>query len=246
MAVVRGIIPQCWASVLPKHGRLLLGDMGLYFSFRVLQNFLDSELSAFAFKFPKYSAWAAHGPIKIDIRNNTARLERSGLRAYCETRPIQDTFYENTITGRPVGFLRVRPTDVESQLSRFDQYWVSLSLSDGSAEATVEDKEGDKENDESIFPFGGYYGVPCQMKIGKKNLRKALNAGFCEFEVRRALPDSPHDVYLLGKVRVPQTEPRLFEGERREQPTEAEVFIFAASDDTGTIEPETPGKEAAT
>src|ERR1019366_3662750 len=79
----------------------LLGDMGLYFSFRVLQNLLDPELSAFNFKFPKYSAWAAHGPIKIDIMDKTARLERSGLRAYCETRPIQDTFYENIITDQP-------------------------------------------------------------------------------------------------------------------------------------------------
>jgi len=243
MAVGRGIIPQCEAFVLPKHHRLLLGDWGLYFLFRLPQNPQESELSAFTFKFPKYSGWAAPGSIKIDIRDNTARLERSGLRAYCDTRPIEDPLCKCNISGQPVGFLRVRATDAESQLSRFDQVWVSISLSEGRAEATVDDKEG---NEESISPFGGYNGVPCKMKIAIKNLRKALNAGFCEFEVRRGLPDSPHGLYLLGKVRVPQTEPRLFEGERREHPTEVEVFIFAARDDTGTIEPETPDKEAAT
>src|ERR1039458_6725236 len=116
----------------------------------------------------------------------------------------------------PMGFLHVRARDVESQLSRFDQYSVSLALSEGSAEATVEDKEGDKDNDESIAPFGNYNGIPCNMKIGIKNLRKALNAGFCEFEVRRLL-DKPEytTLYLLGKIRVPHTEPRLFVGERR-------------------------------
>jgi len=139
------------------------------------------------------------------------------------------------------------PNAVESQLSRFDQYSVSLALSEGSAEATVEDKEGDKDNDESISPFGNYNGIPCNMKIGIKNLRKALNAGFCEFEVRRLL-DKPEytTLYLLGKIRVPHTEPRLFVGERRRHPTDVEVFIVALREYIGPIESKSPGKEAIT
>jgi hypothetical protein len=246
MAVVREIIPKCWAYVIPKHGRLLLDDMGLYFSFRVLKNLLDPELSAFAFEFPKYSAWAASGPIKIDMVDNMARLERSDLRAYCETRPIQDTFYENITTDQPTGLLHVRAGDVKSKLSRFDQYSVSLSLSEASAEATVEDMEGEKDNDETISPFGNYSGIPCKMKIGIKNLHKALNAGFCDFEVHRWLSDEYTQFYLLGKISVPQTEPRLVEGERRKHPTDVEVFIIALREITGPIEAENPGKEAAT
>ena len=244
MAVVRGIIPRCEAVVLPKHHRLLLGHWGLYFSCELPQNLLESKLSACTFDLPNYSGWAAPGSIKIDIRDNTARLERSGLRAYCTTRPTEDPLDNYNITGHAVGFLRVHATDVESQLSRFEQIWVSLSLSEGSAEATVEDKAGDEDNDESISPFGGYNGVPCKMKIAIKNLRKALNAGFCDFEVRRGLPEYSSGFYLLGKTRVPHSEPRLFEGERRKHPTDVEVFILPARDDSPPIESGIPGEDA--
>jgi hypothetical protein len=97
-----------------------------------------------------------------------------------------------------------------------------------------------------IAAFGGYNGLTCKMKIAIRNLRTALNAGFCDFEVRKALPGYSYGLYLLGKARFPQAEPRPIEGERRKHPTEAEVFILTARDGSGPIESETPGKEATT
>jgi len=144
-----------------------------------------------------------------------------------------------------MGFLRVRAIDVEPQLRRFDQGWVSISLSEGSAEAILEDKESDEES-MVIGAFGGYNGLTCKMKIAIRNLRTALNAGFCDFEVRRALPEYSYGPYLLGKARFPQTDPRLSEGERRKHPTEVEVFILTARHGFGPIESKTPGKEATT
>jgi hypothetical protein len=227
------------------HHRVLLSGGGPYFSFGIPEHLLKSNLSAFAFQFPKYSGWAAPSSIKIDVKDKTARLEQSGLRAYCGIRPIQDRLHELNITGQPMGFLRVRATDIEPQLRRFDQGWVSISLSEGSAEAILEDKESDEES-MVIAAFGGYNGPPCKMKIAIRNLRTALNAGFCDFEVRRALPECSYGHYLLGKARFPETEPRLFEGERRGHPTEAEVLILPGGDDSRPIESETPGKEATT
>jgi hypothetical protein len=144
-----------------------------------------------------------------------------------------------------VGFLRVRGTEVEPQLRRFDRGWVSVSLSEGSAEAILEGQEGDEES-MVIDAFGGYNGLTCKMKIAIRSLRTALHAGFCDFEVRRALPKYPYGFYLLGKARFPQTEPKPVEGERRKNPTEAEVFILTAREGSGPIESETPGKEATT
>ena len=245
MAIGGGFIPRRAAIVLPMHHRVLLSGGGPYFSFGIPQHLLKSDLSAFAFKFPKYSGWAAPSSIKIDVKDKTARLEQAGLRAYCGIRPIEDRLSELNITGQPVGFLRVRATEVEPQLRRFDQGWVSISLSEGSAEATLEDKESD-EKSMVIAAFGGYNGLTCKMKIAIRNLRTALNAGFSDFEVRRALPEYSYGPYLLGKARFPQTEPRLLEGERRKHPTEVEVLMLTARDDSAPIESETPGKEATT
>jgi len=231
--------------VLPMHHRVLLSGGGPYFSFGIPQHLLKSDLSAFAFQFPKYSGWAAPSSIKIDVKDKTARLEQAGWRAYCEIRPIEDRLSGLNITGQPVGFLRVRATEVEPQLRRFDQGWVSVSLSEGSAEAILEDQESDGES-MVIAAFGGYNGLTCKMKIAIRNLRTALNAGFCDFEVRKALPGYSYGLYLLGKARFPQAEPRPIEGERRKHPTEAEVFILTARDGSGPIESETPGKEATT
>jgi hypothetical protein len=138
-----------------------------------------------------------------------------------------------------MGLLRVRATEVEPQLRRFDRGWVSVSLSEGNAEATLEDQES-----MVIDAFGGYKGLTCKMKIAIRNLRTALNAGFCDFKVRRALPEYSYGLYLLGKARFPQTEPKPIEGERRKNPTEAEVLILTARDGSGPVESETPGKEA--
>jgi len=245
MAIGGGFIPRRAAIVLPMHHRVLLSGGGPYFSFGIPQHLLKLNLSAFAFQFPKYSGWAAPSSIKIDVKDKTARLEQSGLRAYCEIRPIEDRLYELNITGQPMGFLRVRAIDVEPQLRRFDQGWVSISLSEGSAEAILEDKESDEES-MVIGAFGGYNGLTCKMKIAIRNLRTALNAGFCDFEVRRALPEYSYGLYLLGKARFPQTDPRLSEGERRKHPTEVEVFILTARHGFGPIESKTPGKEATT
>ncbi len=245
MAIGGGLIARRAAVVLPMHHRVLLSGGGPYFSFGIPQHLLKSDLSAFAFQFPKYSGWAAPSSIKIDVKDKTARLEQAGLRAYCEIRPIGDRLSELNITGQPVGFLRVRATEVEPQLRRFDRGWVSVSLSEGSAEAILEDQESDQES-KVIAAFGGYNGLTCKMKIAIRNLRTALNAGFCDFEVRRALPEYSYGLYLLGKARFPQTEPKPIEGERRKNPTEAEVLILTARDGSGPVESETPGKEAAT
>lgn len=243
MAIGGGLIARRAAVVLPRHHRVLLSGGGPYFSFGIPQHLLKSDLSAFAFQFPKYSGWAAPSSIKIDVKDKTARLEQAGLRAYCEIRPIEDRLSELNITGQPVGFLRVRATEVEPQLRRFDQGWVSVSLSEGSAQAILEDKESDEESN-VIGAFGGYNGLTCKMKIPIRNLRTALHAGFCDFEVRRALPEYSYGLYLLGKARFPQAEPRPMEGERRKHPTEVEVFILTARDGSGPIESETPDKEA--
>src|SRR5208337_1960118 len=113
---------------------------------------------------------------------------------------IEDRLSELNITGQPMGFLRVRATEVEPQLRRFDQGWVSVSLSEGSAQAILEDKESGEESN-VIGGFGGYNGLTCKMKIAIRNLRTALHAGFCDFEVRRALPEYSYGFYLLGKAR---------------------------------------------
>jgi hypothetical protein len=242
MAIGSSLIARCDAYVFPKHRRLLLGDWGLYFSFSIPQHLVESDLSAFTFRFPKYSGWAAAPKsIKIDIKGKTARLEQSRLRAYCETRPIEDPLGKYNITGQPLGLLRIRATDVESQLGKSDQGWVSLSLSEGEVEATVEDEKGDEK---SISALGLYNGQSCEMRIAIRHLRRVLKAGFCHFDVHRALPEYALGLYLLGKVRVAQTEARLFEGEQREHPTEVEAFLLPARDDSKPIESETPGKEA--
>jgi hypothetical protein len=245
MAIGGGLIARHAAAVLPMHHRVLLSTGGPYFSFGIPQHLLKSNLSAFAFQFPKYSGWAAPSSIKIDVKDKTARLEQSGLRAYCGIRPIEDRLYELNITGQPMGFLRVRATDVEPQLRRFDQGWVSISLSEGSAEAILEDK-GSAEESMVIAAFGGYNGLPCKMKIAIRYLRTALNAGFCDFEVRRALPECSYGLYLLGKALFPQTEPRLLEGERRGRPTEVEVLILPHWDDSRPVESETPAAADST
>jgi hypothetical protein len=241
MAIGGGLIARREAFVLPMHCRVLLSGGGPYFSFGIPPHLLRSNLSSFAFQFPKYSGWAAPSSIKIDVKDKTARLEQSGLRAYCEIRPLVDRLSELNMTGQPMGFLRVRAAEVEPQLRKFDQGFVSLSLSEGSAEAFLEDKESDEES-MVLHAFGVYNGLTCKMKIATGSLRTALNAGFCDFEVRRGLHEYSYGLYLLGKARFPQTEPRLLEGERRRHPTEVEVLILSARNDYGPIGSETAAR----
>ena len=124
--------------------------------------------------------------------------------------------------------MRVYGTDVEFQLRRFDGGWISISLSEGAAEAKIKDEDGTVIG--VIEPFGVYSGLACETRIGIRNLRTALNAGFRDFEVRRTLSESSLGLYLFGSICIPPTEPRLFEGERRERPTEVDVFILPAKD----------------
>jgi hypothetical protein len=219
---------------------ILSTSHGLLFSFRTPPGVFE-ELNSSAFTFPMYSGWDVRASIRISVSGLTARLEQSGLRAYCELLPFEDkALDELDLTGQPIGLLTVHATDVASRLRRFDRGWVSLSLSEGAAEARVEGELKDESGTvtEVIAPFGTYRGLACETKIGVWNLLEALNAGFRDFEVRMAQPGhSPRRwtaewgsrPYLLGSLRIPPIEPTLFERERRQSPT-VDVFIMPARD----------------